>query len=467
MTDNILTLDRKKDHYLKSYEIIASNFIESPMTVGIDKITLSFDANVSIDKQKFNFFRKNFPKKINVNSLFLTNGKINNISYKDSEIGKITILGNNINKNGQCLCNFELINGSLNIKTSNITEIKERLFISLIELESKTGIRINITLSNDVIIKSIELAFTFTSKNRIPLFTRLLLHKCLSNNKQPDKKVYPIKDDKLDHHIICSSEGYNLSFVIYDKTAKCENDGYLEENVEHGFRIYRFEITLKKSNVKKFLKTDELFELNTENIHSYLRDTINNGFNNLIREINQSIIETDKLLEKVYFESNQNDYIEQFFLELLRLPMYNVTTVILDEEILLYLKLNYLKNKSNRSRTIDYILTKIMKRSNFGDYPLSIMSTWQTLFLLKLMNQSLERGYEPNQKYSIFLEDIKFKAIYLRQYPNEKRKELYDEIRKNRTKSTTVNSLYRKRWDELDTSRIIINITPKIKKTIK
>lgn len=33
------------------------------MTIGIDKITLSFDANVSIDKQKFNFFRKNFPKK--------------------------------------------------------------------------------------------------------------------------------------------------------------------------------------------------------------------------------------------------------------------------------------------------------------------------------------------------------------------------------------------------------------------
>lgn len=144
MTDNIPTIDRKKDHYLKSYEIIASNFIESPMTIGIDKITLSFDANVSIDKQKFNFFRKNFPKKINISSLFLTNGKINNISYKDSEIGKITILGNNINKNGQCLCNFELINGSLNIKTSNIAEIKERLFISLIELESKTGIRINI-----------------------------------------------------------------------------------------------------------------------------------------------------------------------------------------------------------------------------------------------------------------------------------------------------------------------------------
>ena len=259
----------------------------------------------------------------------------------------------------------------MNIKTSNITEIKERLFISLIELESKTGIRINITLSNDVIIKSIELAFTFTSKNRIPLFTRLLLHKCLSNNKQPDKKVYSIKDDKLDHHIICSSEGYNLSFVIYDKTAKCENDGYLEENVEHGFRIYRFEITLKKSNVKKFLKTDELFELNTENIHSYLRNTINSGFNNLIREINQSIIETDKLLEKVYFESNQNDYIEQFFLELLRLPMYNVTTVILDDEILLYLKLNYLKNKSNRSRTIDYILTKIIEYFLLGSYPLS------------------------------------------------------------------------------------------------
>ncbi|HFI0438911.1 TPA: hypothetical protein ACGOZN_002375, partial [Streptococcus suis] len=133
MTDNIPTIDRKKDHYLKSYEIIASNFIESPLTVGIDKITLSFDANVSIDKQKFNLFRKNFPKNININSLFLTNGKINNISYKDSEIGKISILGNNINKNGQCLCNFELINGSLNIKTSNIAEIKERLFISLIE----------------------------------------------------------------------------------------------------------------------------------------------------------------------------------------------------------------------------------------------------------------------------------------------------------------------------------------------
>ncbi|MDG3132732.1 hypothetical protein MKL26_06850 [Streptococcus suis] len=463
MTDNIPDLERKQNHYLKSYEVIASSFKESPMTVGIDKITLIFDAEVLVDKNKLNNYRIKKSKNIVINSMFFVQGKVNNITFKDSEIGKITISGNNINKEGQCQCTFELINGSLNVKTSQLSEIKERLFNALIEIESQSGIQIKIKLFSDIVIKSIELAFTFTSKNRIPLFTRLLLHKCLSNHEQPDKKVYSIKDDKLDHHIICSTEGYNLSFVTYDKTAKCENDGYLEENVERGFRLYRFEITLKKSNVKKFLETDELFKLKTENIHSYLRNTIKNGFNNLIKEINHSVIETDKLLEKVYFESNQNDYIEQFFLELLRLPMENVTTILLDEEIILYLKLTYLKNKSNRSRTIDYILTKIMKRSNFGDYPLSIMSTWQTLFLLKFMNQSLEKGDESNKQSSNLFEDFIFKAINLRQYPNEKRKELYDEIRKNRTKSTTINSLYRKRWDELDTSRITITITPEKK----
>ncbi|HFI0036948.1 TPA: hypothetical protein ACGOTT_001918, partial [Streptococcus suis] len=57
MTDNILTLDRKKDHYLKSYEIIASSFKESPVTVGIDKITLIFDAEVLVDKNKLNNYR--------------------------------------------------------------------------------------------------------------------------------------------------------------------------------------------------------------------------------------------------------------------------------------------------------------------------------------------------------------------------------------------------------------------------
>ncbi|HFI0042455.1 hypothetical protein [Streptococcus suis] len=461
MTNNLSKNNKEKN--IETYEIIAANFKDNAMTVGIDKITLIFEAEVFVDKKILNVYRKKYPKNIMINSTYFIQGKVNNITIKEFEIGKIIIAGNNINTSGTCQCNFELINGSINIKTSNIEEIKERLFNSLKIIELKTGISIKLYSNNEVIINSIELAFTFSSKNRINLFTRLLFHRCLSSHQQPDKQTYPILDSTLDHHILSSKEGYNLTFVTYDKTAKCEKDGYLEENVDHGFRLYRFEITLKKSNVKKFLGTNELFELSAEHIQSYLKSIIKNGYENLIKSIKKSVRDTDKLIEKVYFESNPNDYIEQFFLELLRKPLENVTSVLLDEEIILYLELNYLKGRGNRSRTIDNILTKIMQRSKYDEYPLSIMATWQTLILLKFMEQILDENN--SQKYipQKSSNDNSFQAIYLRQYPIEKRKVFYDNFRRKRTKKSSIDQIYKQRWLALNTKRIENTIEPKYK----
>ncbi|MGU8019726.1 hypothetical protein ACS6YH_05505 [Streptococcus suis] len=91
------------------------------------------------------------------------------------------------------------------------------------------------------------------------------------------------------------------------------------------------------------------------------------------------------------------------------------------------------------------------------------MATWQTLILLKFMEQILDENN--SQKYipQKSSNDNSFQAIYLRQYPIEKRKVFYDNFRRKRTKKSSIDQIYKQRWLALNTKRIENTIEPKYK----
>ncbi|MGC4431630.1 hypothetical protein ABWL48_16155, partial [Streptococcus suis] len=89
MTNNLSKNNKEKN--IETYEIIAANFKDNAMTIGIDKITLIFEAEVFVDKEILNVYRKKYPKNIMINSTYFIQGKVNNITIKEFEIGKIII----------------------------------------------------------------------------------------------------------------------------------------------------------------------------------------------------------------------------------------------------------------------------------------------------------------------------------------------------------------------------------------
>ncbi|HEM3174079.1 TPA: hypothetical protein U0921_001884 [Streptococcus suis] len=336
---------------------IEKSFSVSPGFSGVDAISLEFVSDVYI----LNNFNRNIIKLNWRNTTLYINyhqsGNIKRLTLKSNEFGKITIDKKDSNL-CQGLVTIDLITEHINIRTSSILEIQNRILELILEISKNIDINIEIPSYKNIVIKEIEIAFTFATLNRIHLQTRLLLFRCFTNDPQPNLKRYDIKCDSEDYHIIESCVGKFQKYVLYDKTAKLINDGYLKDLKNYTFRIYRLEITLKKSKVTNELNTNILANLQDENIINFLKQEGRKAFNNYINLINESIKQTDAELEFFYHKNQSYDYIDKYLINLINNVTKHITVTTLDEEIFIYLKLPYMDNLKNKARTIRSFLKK-------------------------------------------------------------------------------------------------------------
>ncbi|HEM5182993.1 TPA: hypothetical protein U1274_002271, partial [Streptococcus suis] len=304
---------KNKTINFETLQEIEKSFSVYPGFAGIDAISLQFTSNIYIlsvlNRQIIKYNWRNTSLYINYHK----SGNIKRLTLKSNEFGKI-IIDKKDSDSCQGLVTIDLITEYINIRTSSILEIQNRIQELILEISKNIDINIEIPSDKNIVIKEIEIAFTFASLNRIHLQTRLLLFRCFINDPQPNLKRYDIKCDCEDYHIIESCVGKFQKYVFYDKTAKLINDGYLKDSKNHTFRIYRLEITLKKSKVTNAFNTNILADLHDENIINFLKQEGRKAFNNYINLINESIKQTDAELEFFYHKNQSHDYIDKFLI---------------------------------------------------------------------------------------------------------------------------------------------------------
>ncbi|WP_170241340.1 hypothetical protein [Streptococcus suis] len=447
---------KNKTNKFDTLQEIEKSFSTYPGFVGIDAISLQFTSDIYI----LNNFNRNIIKlKWRNTTLYINyhqSGNIKRLSLKSNQFGKITIEKEDSNSS-QGLVTIDLITEHINIRTSSILEIQNRILELILEISKNTEINIKVPTTNNIVIKEIEIAFTFASLNRIHLQTRLLLFRCFINDPQPNLKRYDIKSDSEDYHIIESCVGKFQKYVFYDKTAKLINDGYLRDLNNYTFRIYRLEITLKKSKVTNELYTNILSDLQDENIINFLKQEGRKAFNNYINLINESIKQTDAELEFFYHKNQSYDYIDKYLINLINNVTKHITVTTLDEEIFIYLKLSYMDNLKNKARTIRTFLKKSMEQNDIKEYYLSEMISWQTLLLLNYFWKFL--SYISNSKKSLSVPIPKTNGLVyvlqIKRYNNNTRLKVFEGIIRRKTKSTTVENVIKERWRNLDLSKVI------------
>ncbi|HEL1645160.1 TPA: hypothetical protein TXL48_002347 [Streptococcus suis] len=447
---------KNKTNNFVTLQEIEKSFSVYPGFAGIDAISLQFTSNIYflsvLNRQIIKYNWRNTSLYINYHK----SGNIKRLTLKSNEFGKI-IIDKKDSDSCQGLVTIDLITEHINIRTSSILEIQNRIQELILEISKNIYINIEIPSDKNIVIKEIEIAFTFASLNRIHLQTRLLLFRCFINDPQPNLKRYDIKCDCEDYHIIESCVGKFQKYVFYDKTAKLINDGYLKDSKNHTFRIYRLEITLKKSKVTNAFNTNILADLQDEDIIIFLKQEGRKAFNNYINLINESIKQTDAELEFFYHKNQSHDYIDKFLINLINNVTKHITVNTLDEEIFIYLKLPYMDNLKNKARTIRSFLKKSMDQNDIKEYYLSEMISWQTLFLLKYFWKFL--CYISNSKKSLSVPIKKTNGLVyvlqIKRYSNNTRLKVFEDIIRRKTKSTTFENVIKLRWRNLDHTKII------------
>lgn len=447
---------KNKTNNFETLQEIEKSFSVYPGFAGIDAISLEFVSDIYI----LNNFNRNIIKLNWRNTTLYINyhqsGKIKRLTLKSNDFGKITI---DIKDSNSCqgLVTINLVSEHINIRTSSILEIQNRILELILEISKNTEINIKVPTANNIVIKEIEIALTFASLNRIHLQTRLLLFRCFINDPQPNLKRYDIKCDCEDYHIIESCVGKFQKYVFYDKTAKLMNDGYLKDSKNHTFRIYRLEITLKKSKITNAFNTNILADLQDENIINFLKQEGRKAFNNYINLINESIKQTDAEIEFFYHKNQSYDYIDKYLINLINNVTKHITVTTLDEEIFIYLKLPYMDNLKNKARTIRSFLKKSMDQNDIKEYYLSEMISWQTLLLLNYFWKFLCHISNSKKTLSVPIKKTNglVYVLQIKRYNNNTRFKVFEDIIRRKTKSTTFEKVIKQRWRNLNLTKVI------------
>ncbi|MBL1125102.1 hypothetical protein F9856_02860 [Streptococcus suis] len=450
-------LNNISEKYTRNETIIRQCFQENPGFLSIDGIDIKFETEVTIvDSISITTFADNFFE-LDINSSYNKNGRIKEIEILSPNFGKIVFRFNNSNFDMKCKCFVRLILGDLNVKTSTMKQIMSKLKNVLTCITIFSNIDIIHPTEEDIIIQGIEIAYTFSTLEKISYQTRLLLLRIFSKVEQPNKSRYVgIEDDPFDHHIISAKLGYNYSIVLYDKSAKAQSDNHLENIKNHGYRIYRLEFVIKRGKITELLGSRILSDITDETIKNFFNEQINLAVINLIHEIKKSVQLTDKTLNYYFKEFGNRDYIHRFFSGILTPALEKSMAIALDEEIFCHLKLPFIKSPKNKSRIRRQLINECIIQSKDKKYILSKMITWQTLIILKIMNCYIYcdeiQSTTANQNFN----DVGMKVISLKPFNNKTRIAIYNDLLSSRTKSTTIEKIILDRWKKIDHKKYII-----------
>lgn len=354
---------------------------------GFDRMDFNLGENLIVDIEKLIEYSKKNPdkvKKLNYNS-----NQIEDLIIQSSELGRLEIgkiykkeIGDTVN-----YCLLQLNHGGLNFETLSISAIQKKLINVITGIKQQTGIWIIPTI---IRVHEMEIAFTFATDAIIHFQTRNLLLRSLSNTSQVNKKVYTKCSTHEDHHILSSKKNGNLLHVLYDKTAKAEHNKQIELNASRKYRIYRYEMTLNEEKIKSEFKTTDLDKLHKDQLYSFVYSVIVKGLSNFKILVQTSVIDTQNKLKELYEEKGKDEYIKTFFDTQLNHAMNYLYPITFDESIFLFIDVSKFIKPKNCART----KRNLIKRSRKNDlkkesYFLSIMITWQVLYLFSLMLNTL------------------------------------------------------------------------------
>ena len=410
---------------------------------GFDRMVFNLGENLIVDIEKLIEFKQKNPdkvKKFNYNSNQIEDLIIQSREFGRLEIGKIykKESGDTVN-----YCLLQLNHGGLNFETLSISAIRKKLINVITGIKQQTGIWIIPTI---IRVHEMEIAFTFATDAIIHFQTRNLLLRSLSKTSQVDKKVYRKCSTREDHHILSSKKNENLLHVFYDKTAKAEHNKQIELNASRKYRIYRYEMTLNEKKIKSEFQTTDLDKLHNDQFYSFVYSVIEKGLSNFKVLVQTSV--RDKLKE-LFEEKGKDEYIKTFFDTQLNHAMDYLYPLTLDESIFLFIDVSEFVNPKNSARTKKNLI-KESRRNDLKNesYFLSIMITWQVLYLFRLMLNTLSLVtildfgcYKDNQNNEL----LSFK---IPSFTNEKKDSFFNEIIQSKDKDigSFLDYFFNKTW---------------------
>ncbi|HEM3194631.1 hypothetical protein [Streptococcus suis] len=407
---------------------------------GIDKVVLNLKGNILIDEEilnTVNFNENNFSIKRKYSSFgLLTELVINSTDFGSFLMGKNPF-------DGSYFYRIELIHCGFNIATASIEGIKSRLDRALSILENETGIFCRI---HHCEFQEIELAFTMAIQSAFHLQTRALLLRCLTRKKVNFASSSKSIQDK-DYDILTTNAYKNNQQVLYSKTKKAKRLGQLDKTKTEAFEVYRFETVLKKDKIKSIFCTCVLEEIDDLKIIQYLESLVSIGVFNLIKEIEQSVINTDRELSTI-FRAKPRATFEELLKKQINVSHSTNTPFVLDEEIFSLIDVKFV-SKENRSRYRKNLITKSQKELNINpeSFYLSEMITWNVLIILRLMFDALDfakaHGLGCHKNYNT----NELHIVQISKFTKEFRNEIY----------SLNNKLRRKHHYKIDLYELILN----------
>lgn len=411
-------------------------FSKTPCYWGIDKCKLQLNGNVLLDKRHLEYLHQKNPSAIDIK--YDSQCKISKIVITENTIGKITLcFFHNALYKTDCQF-FELINGGINVATTGIEGLKERLKNAVIFLKDKYKISIT---SLDAIVKEIEIACTLALDNVPHLQTRRLLVESFADDEIVNFATHNSSNKK--YSIISSNKSKHKNAVLYDKKVKSIVNKQINPNDERlkDFQVQRLEIKLTHRKIKEILKDNRLNELKDENFIEAIENESIIAYFNFIDRIKESINSTEKIItsfKKCYRRSQ--DYAIALTQHSNDIGVSALKSTILDEEILVLAPFTSMgKHRADVKRRILEILQRKEKFTDEIDY-YGVMVTWQFIQLFREMVHSIEGaksqglGCIKNPSSSVV------HKIHLKTYSSDLRNKVFENIISNTKRKTLKDS---------------------------
>ena len=432
--------EEKQKIYDENIKEMESCFSVTNAFWGIDKVVLSLKGQLHINNQKLDLaasMKNNF----SITKKYDKLGTISELDVKSSTFGSFYMGKNRFDSS--YYYRIELIHCGLNIATASIDGIKSRLDRALSILENETGIFCRI---HHCEFQEFELAFTMAIQSAFHLQTRALLLRCLTRKKVNFASSSKSIQDK-DYDNLTTNAYDNNQQVLYSKTKKAKKLGQLDKQKTEDFEVYRFETVLKKNKIKSFLRTCVLEEIDDLKIIQYLENLVSIGVFNFIKEIEQSVINTNRELSKIFKEKPRSSF-EELLKKQINVSHSTNTPFVLDEEIFSLIDVKFV-SKENRSRYRKNLIAKSQKELNINSesFYLSEMITWNVLIILRLMFDALDFAKAHGLGCHKIYNKNELHIVQIPTFPKEFRNKIY----------SLNNKLRRKHHYKIDLYELILN----------
>ena len=213
-------------------------------------------------------------------------------------------------------------------------------------------------------------------------------------------------------------------------------------------------MTLNEKKIKSEFKTTDLDKLHNDQLSSFVYSVIKKGISNFKIIAQTSVRDTQNKLKELYVEKGKDGYIKTFFETQLNHAMDYLYPLTLDESIFLFIDVSEFVNPKNSARTKN----NLIKESRWNDlknesYFLSIMITWQVLYLFCLMLNTLylvtflDFGcYKDNQNNELF-------SFKIPSFTNEEKNPFFNEIIQSKDKDigSFLDSFFNRIWKNIYT----------------